>query len=75
MEQEEDSLWVKVKDDLVANIIVEIENVNLYLFLKEYIVKGEIKNILFSPSVLNSSYDFAETFIKDAKNGNYRKVN
>ena len=47
MEQEEDSLWVKVKDDLVANIIVEIENVNLYLFLKEYILKGEIKNILF----------------------------
>jgi hypothetical protein len=75
MEQtEDDSFWLKVKDDIVANIIVEIENVNFYLFLKEYILKAEIKNILFSPSVLNKSDEFSETFIKDAKNGNYRKV-
>ena len=71
----DDSFWLKVKDDIVANLIIEIENVNLYIFLKEFIIRNEIKNIIFAPSIINNSDDFAETFIKDAKNGNYRKVN
>ncbi len=73
----DESFFFKAKDDILSNFIIKIEEINLYFFNSNNIIKFEVSNLTFSPCDLeNEDFEFSETFIKGVKRPElkYRKT-
>jgi len=73
----EESFFFKAKDDILGNFIIKIENISLYFFNSNNIIKFELSNLIFSPcDIENEDFEFSETFIRGVKAPNlkYRKT-